>query len=412
MPKDLDGLVRADDLAEAARLLGTNYAELVQITLMMGDERHPSRVDSMKDRYIREKYSLAPDEFAEQNVDAVLARVARVNGVGALPEEYLHLVRLAAANPFIVIPKSKRDVTPEEQSDRQIVDRILRQIGVSNDEWNDLMMVRKLARDGQRPITAFEINSILPIVDRIYLMLNELVELEITILLSTLLARRKVSEEVSRGKRPFSAWHHRLRDIVARIVTRSPDKADWLIKSTRITQGLEDARRVWLVECLRLCADQFRVDRDRIMVFSDELVTASERSLTAYQLCLASLTLAKHRYVIPRYGRDFADILSVQACGPDFADTSDKISEYFSLMHDRKSLGIRVIRDVLAGCREFGRLPEVDAFVGPSLLDLDSRSKLAVSWAFEDARGEVEYWNDLAHLRAELKKLETRLADL
>ena len=104
--------------------------------------------------------------------------------------------------------------------------------------------------------------------------------------------------------------------ILDKIFGRRPDRSQWPRIVNDITVGFEQIRQKWFETCIDglegVASEDAQVRIQRRTLDGNGL-----RAAKAYQLFLTLSYLAKHRYIPPSEGHDFADLLFAQVCGSD-----------------------------------------------------------------------------------------------
>jgi len=112
-----------------------------------------------------------------------------------------------------------------------------------------------------------------------------------------------------------------------------PSREDWGVISLRIAKGLEEVRKKWfetLVGIFREMSKKGAWKDPPITVKRTNLAGDATHALKAYQLYLVSAFLAKHGYIPPSQGRDFADLLFAQVCGTEL----EQCLAFFNRYHE------------------------------------------------------------------------------
>ena len=128
-----------------------------------------------------------------------------------------------------------------------------------------------------------------------------------------------------------------------------PDREAWPGICLQISQGFLEVQKVWFNNCvnrLSQAAEHADFADHKIVLKRTELDGFAVRATTAYQLYVATTFLAEHQYVPVQHGKDFADLLFSQACGPQMPTCMRFFERYFEVAENPSTQLFRVCSDV------------------------------------------------------------------
>jgi len=128
--------------------------------------------------------------------------------------------------------------------------------------------------------------------------------------------------------------------IFSKLLGNRPNREHWGLISLNIAKGLEEVRKIWFDSCVKLLQDSTEKNSLDFDLVNIRLEREGELAIKAYQLLLVSNCLAKHTYIPPLQGKDFADILYAQVCGTQV----EKILSFLSRYHEVAESGTQLFR--------------------------------------------------------------------